>query len=267
MFTNFQSMRDQIARSNRKAATNRSKYPIQEQATLKEIWEYVPCNCIPSCTCKKFGCTHHWKLKDGICFDDFVQGYLRMFVYKIQIGSIISAVKNTSSLFNGVNSRVKKSVPVLCDLQKNWEVMSAYALNHNKSLICDDWDKIPIAKNWPSHIRNSNIYDVKKYCALLPDICMPYDTSSRAEVLRQFKTNRVYSYFDLLKALRFASIDVMTRELANINEFRQLDAPQEQLPFDPFKISLRKPGFDYGDSYEPSYRPISRILDKCFYRP
>lgn len=267
MFTDFELMRNQINESNRHAATNRSLYPIQEQATLKEIWEFVPCNCPPSCTCRKFGCTHHWKLKNGVSFDDFARGYLRMFVDRIQIESVIFAVKNSSSSINGVNSRVKNSVTILRDLQKNWDVMSTYAHNHNKSLFCDEWDNTPIAKYWPSHVRSSDIYDVKKYCVLLPDICMPYDTSSKNEVLRLFKKSGVHSYHDLLQALRFASIDVMTRELANINKFRQLDATEEQLPFNPYKISLVKPGFNYGKSYEPSYRPISRILDKCFYRP
>ncbi|MCX5855931.1 MAG: hypothetical protein NTZ24_15415 [Deltaproteobacteria bacterium] len=267
MFTDFQTMKDRITESNKHAADNENYYPIQEQATLKEIWEYVPSNCPPSCTCRKFGCTHHWKLKNNVRFDDFTRGFLRMFVYNRQHQSVISALKSSASSVIGVNPRVEGAVHVLRDLQKNWNVVSVHAQNHNKSLICDDWDKTPLAEYWSFRVRGSDIYEVKKYCVLLPDICMPYDTSSRNEVLRQFKKSRVHSYYDLLRALRFASIEVMARMSAALNQFRNLDAPQEKLPFDPYKITLRKPEFDYGKSYEPAYRPISRILDKCFYRP
>lgn len=144
-----------------------------------------------------------------------------------------------------------------------------YPLMHSTTikLFFDDWNKTPLAEHWRSHVRDFEIFDVKKYCILLPDICMPFDTNSRNEVLRQLKTSNVHSYYDLLHALRLASVDVITRERAGIHQFRQLDAPQERLHFDPCKISLRKSGFDYGKSYEPSSRPISRILDKCFYHP
>jgi len=46
-------MKEQMDHSNSQAARNRNLYPIQEQATQVEIWEYVPCTCDENCSCKK----------------------------------------------------------------------------------------------------------------------------------------------------------------------------------------------------------------------
>jgi hypothetical protein len=37
-----QWMKEQIDYSNRQAAKNRNLYPVQEQATQMDLWEYVP---------------------------------------------------------------------------------------------------------------------------------------------------------------------------------------------------------------------------------
>lgn len=85
-------MKAQIQISNEQAAINPNLYPIQEQATQLELWEYVPCTCEETCTCRKLGCTHHWKLKNNVRFDDFVNGFLRTFVNSNFHQSILDAL-------------------------------------------------------------------------------------------------------------------------------------------------------------------------------
>jgi len=62
-------------------------------------------------------------------------------------------------------------------------------------------------------------------------------------------------------------IDILESEDQSLPALRRLDAPQEQLPFDRASVSLRREGFDYRNAYAPAERPLSRIIDKCFYRP
>ncbi len=51
---------------------NKNLYPVQEQASLLEIWEYVPCECNEDCLCKFFDCSGHWKIKKGLTFFDIL---------------------------------------------------------------------------------------------------------------------------------------------------------------------------------------------------
>jgi hypothetical protein len=47
---------EKIDFSNSQAAKNPNFYPIQEQVTQTEIWEYGPCDCHESFSCNKLGC-------------------------------------------------------------------------------------------------------------------------------------------------------------------------------------------------------------------
>ena len=77
-------MRERIDESNKQAAKNRNKYPIQEHATRTELWEFIDCTC-NDCACKKhLGCDGHWKLKTNVRFDDFMFGLIRMFVDRVR---------------------------------------------------------------------------------------------------------------------------------------------------------------------------------------
>ena len=86
-------MKKQIDDSNRGASRNRNLYPIQEQATQKEIWEYVHCFCNTTCNCKKYGCTSHWKLKAGVTVDEFRFAFLRTFVDRCEHLNLLKALE------------------------------------------------------------------------------------------------------------------------------------------------------------------------------
>ena len=256
-------MKNQIIISNKQAAINRNLYPIQEQATQLDLWEYVPCTCDASCTCKKFGCTHHWKLKNNVRFEDFVYGFLRTFVDKHHHQSILDALegKNTGPL----STRAIGAFSVLRSLKPVWEEVSAQAAQHNKTLFCDDWANDFFKNRWSFSIRQS-IYKAKQYCILLPDICVPYDTSSRETLLDRFHLPE-NNYFRLLTELRMTFLKCMEENHLTIPSLRTLDSPQDQLPFDKKVISLACHGVDYGTAYLPKERQISIVLDKCFYQP
>lgn len=256
-------MKNQITISNKQAAINRNLYPIQEQATQLDLWEYVPCTCDTSCTCKKYCCTHHWKLKDGVRFEDFTYGFLRIFVDKHQHWNVIEALNGNPRV--ALNSRAIGAFTVLKSLKPMWEKMATNSSRHNKTLFCDDWGNNFFKDLWSFSVRNS-IYQAKQYCILLPDICIPYDAKSRELLIQQFSL-RNPTYYSLLSSMRHAFIECMKENHMTIPSLRTLDTPQDQVPFNKYKISLPVRGRDYGIAYLPKERQISIVLDKCFYQP
>jgi len=261
----FEDIRSRIAKSNIGGSQNPNKYPIQEQATLVEIWEYVSCECNDNCTCRKFGCTHHWTLKQNVIFGDILPAFLRMFVNKNQHRQIIAHMNDTTLTSDRLNKRVREVVPVLQDIRSNWRTLYSEVLNHKKTLVCDDWYTSFWKKEWNFSLSES-VYKAKRFCVLLPDIGIPYDSSSRPKITSCL-SNGVSTYFQMLKGLRSALIDIMERESQSLVNLRKLDSPHKQLPFNPSEISLPRNNFDYGNTYAPEERPISRIIDKSFYNP
>jgi hypothetical protein len=267
-------MKNQIDFSNSKAAKNRNKYPIQEQATQMEIWECVPCTCDAKCSCKKFGCTQHWKLKENVQFDEFLIGFLRTFVDKRLHQNVIDALtrENPSKL----NLRVKKAYPVLLPLKDEdiWKQLSTKASNHNKTLFCDGWAE-GFREDWSYSVRQTSIYEAKKFCILFPDICVPYDFKSRKELITQFQLWND-DYFAFLSKIRELFMKCMEKENSQfpLKSLRSLDSPgdnlnfpEDNLPFDRKFIASPRAGMDYGTDYLPKERQLSFVLDKCYYQP
>jgi hypothetical protein len=259
-----QWMKEHIDYSNRQAARNRNHYPVQEQATQVDLWEYVPCECDKSCTCRKYGCTHHWILKKGLSFEEFRDGFLRMFVDKNQHQSVINAlnIKGPDTL----NSRVIKAFHVLQNIQTSWREIAVRAGTHNKTLFCDDWLPASFRDQWSFRVEGTSIYLAKQYCVLFPDICVPYDIASRSKMIEHFDFSGA-DYTEFLTSVREAFLKCMNGHTLTIPALRRLDNPQDPLPFNPSLISLPRPGVDYGTVYTPAERTISIVLDKCFYQP
>jgi len=257
-------MKQKIEWSNLQAIKNCNLYPIQEQATLKELWEYVPCTCDSGCTCKRFGCTHHWKLKKNIDYDEFVIGLLRMFVNRNQHNPVINSLKGTH--LKKLNTRAEGAFEVLKSLKNTWTQISNEASRYNKTLFCDDWLENDVLKaRWAFPTKGTTIYEAKQNCILFPDICVPYDTKSLEKLNKAFKI-RGADYFELLKTLRQHFLKCMEDNHFNIPTMRILESPQSVLPFNRNLISLSRQDFDYGPDYSPE-RPISIIIDKCYYQP
>ena len=258
-----QWMWKQIAYSNQQAAKNRNFYPIQEQATQMDLWEYVPCNCDENCTCRKHGCTHHWKLKSGIRFEEFRDGFLRMFVDSNHHHWVIAFLNGKRQ--EGINMRALGALRVLLKLKESWQDISEKASEHNKTLFCDDWLPASFHDSMSFPVGTS-IYFAKRYCVLFPDIGVPYDTASRI-IMSEHLDLRDVNYVEFLTRVREAFLKCMNEHALTIPALRRLDDPQGQLPFDPSLISLPHGGMDYGTIYTPAERTISIVLDKCFYQP
>ncbi len=259
-----QWMKQQIDYSNQQAEKNRNSYPVQEQATQMDLWEYVPCDCDESCTCRQHGCTHHWVLRKGIRFEEFRDGFLRIFVDKQHHQPVIDALN-----FKGpgaLNTRVIEAFHVLRKIHNSWPEISERASEHNKTLFCDDWLPASFRDRWSFPVKGTSIYLAKQYCVLFPDICVPYDTASRVKMIEHLDSVSA-DYAEFLTSIREAFLKCMNGHAFTVPALRRLDNPKSQLPFNPSLISLPRQGIDYGIAYEPEERTISIVLDKCFYQP
>jgi hypothetical protein len=265
-------MKKQIDFSNSKAAKNRNKYPIQEQATQMEIWELVPCTCDAKCPCKKFGCTHHWKLKETVCFEDFLNGFLRTFVYKNLHKSLINALEKKDP--SKLHPRVSEAYHVLKSLKDKdvWKVLSEKAATHNKTLFCNEWAG-NFREDWAFSVGQTSVYEAKKNCLLFPDICVPYDINSRRKLNSRYQLTDD-DYFTFLSKIRASFMKCMEEERMTLQSLRCLDSPgdnlnfpEDNLPFDKKLITLPRAGLDYGTDYLPKERQLSFVLDKCYYQP
>jgi hypothetical protein len=257
-------MKKQIDYSNRQAAKNRNHYPVQEQATQMELWEYIPCGCDASCTCKKNGCTHHWKLKKGVSFEEFRDGFFRMFVDRNHHQPIIEALTGKGQ--DGLNTRAIGAFHVLRRIRNIWTEISGKASEHNKTLFCDSWLPESFRDRWSFPVEGTSIYLAKQYCVLFPDICIPYDTASRVKMIEHIDSSGA-DYAEFLTGFREAFLKCINEHKLTVPALRRFDAPQGRLPYDPSLISLPRPGMDYGTAYTPAEHSISLVLDKCFYQP
>jgi len=263
---NFDVARENIINSNINATRNRNLYPIQEQATLREVWDRIPCNCSSDCACKKYGCTYHWILKENIDFNQLLPAFIRMFTDKGLHRRLLNWVKNGTVDPSEIPNRARGVLSVLLDMKYNWTKLHEKAIRHNKTLICDHWYNDFWRKQWNFSIQGTSIYKAKQFCILLPDIGVPYDNNSRKKILMEFKASDMM-YFEILKTLRNYITHSLDSEKKTLSDFRKLDKPQDQLPFKAPLISLRNDNIIYGNSYIPIERPITRIIDKYFYLP
>ena len=263
----FDEIRKRIDESNRNAATNnRNLYPIQEQATLTEIWEYVNFNCDPLCACNHYNRTKQWKLRNGLVFEDIISAYLRMFVDSRRHQSITDIVGQENVDYSKLPQRIKGAVESLFYLKDNWGRLYEKASINMKTLLCDDWCD-EFWKNEFNFPISDSVYKAKRYSILLPNICIPYDNASRNKIKSFLGISNSSTYFEMLQKLRKSVIEILDNQKSDLATFQKLDDPLKIINFEHDKIALRRDDTNYGDYYLPSERPISRIIDKMFYKP
>lgn len=266
---NIKDFKKKISESNENAAKNPNLYPIQEQATLMEIWEYTLCECPGECTCKRFGCTQHYRLKKGMTNDDVLRAFLRMFVNKNHHERLKKCInKNDHTIELSPRVKMAKEAFECYIIKKKIDLLATHT---NMTLLCD-WDVVNrellemFKKIWGFSVSIS-VYYSKINCILFPDICIPYDSASREKIKSCLNIKSSIAYFDMLIRLRSWIINLLESWDQPLSELRKVDRPQEKVPFEKNKISLRREDFDYGDIYFPEERPLSRIIDKFFYKP
>jgi hypothetical protein len=189
-----------------------------------------------------------------------------MFVDKGLHQRLKSWINGTLPVPDTVPPRARGALAVMNKLQDAWDELYEEALNHNKTLICKDWYNDYWKNHWNFDPVEASVYTAKLFCILLPDLGIPFDNASRNQILSCFDNNPS-SYFQLLGDLRRQIIILLEKEHKTLAALRKLDSPQQQVPFEPNSISFLRRNFDYGTSYSPDTRPISRIVDKYFYRP
>ena len=264
-------IRQIIRRSNEISFTrNRNRYTVQEQATLAELWERVPCTCDDDCTCKKFGCTFHWKIREGFTFTDILPGYLRMFVDRGVHGLLVelleAQIPDLSRLSPRYRAGDKGAYDVLAWCRDIWNMIYPEAVTYNHTLLCDDWAPPFWRERWQFPIR-APVYKAKMMSLLVPDTAIPYDTASLTAIRNAFKLSPDDQYYVFLRHLRQYCIDVLNEGDIGLNDFRRLDAPGDTGTFHMELITRPQPGFSYGKGFLPPERPISRVVDKIFYQP
>lgn len=263
----FDEIRTRIDESNRNAiVNNRNLYPIQEQATLLEVWENVNYVCNDSCCCNKYNRNMQWKLKNELVFDDIIGAYLRMFVDSRKHKNIIDILKQDNIECYKLPKRIRGAVESLIYLRDNWDRLYNKASSNMKNLLCDDW----CDEFWKDEFNfpiSESVYKAKQYSILLPNICIPYDNASRNKIKKFLGISNKSTYYELLKKLRLKVIEIIDNEKSELTTFQRLDKPSKAISFDDSKISLKRIDINYGKDYVPLERPISRIIDKMFYKP
>jgi hypothetical protein len=265
--TTLDEIRKAIRTSNEVSFTrNRNQYTVQEQATLAELWERIPCTCDDDCTCRKFGCTFHWRIREGLTFKDILPGYLRMFVDKRAHGLLVELLEAQAPDLSRLPSRFKGAYDVLAWCRDVWDMIYPEAVAYNHTLLCDDWAPSFWRERWQFPI-GPPVYKAKMMSLLVPDTAVPYDTASLTAIRDAFQLSPNEQYNILLKRLRQYCIVTLDEGGIGLDGFRRLDAPGESGTFHTDLITRPKAGFVYGTGFLPPERPLSRVVDKIFYQP
>lgn len=245
---------------------NRNRYTVQEQATLAELWERIPCTCDDDCTCRKFGCTFHWRIREGLTFTDILPGYLRMFVDKRAHDLLVELLEAQAPDLSRLPPRYKGAYDVLAWCRDVWDTIYPEAVAYNHTLLCNDWAPPFWQERWQFPI-GAPVYKAKMMSLLVPDTAVPYDTNSLARMREAFQLSPYVQYNTLLNRLRQYCIVILDEGGIDLNDFRRLDAPGECGTFHAGLITLPKSGFVYETGFLPPERPLSRVVDKIFYQP
>jgi hypothetical protein len=113
---------------------------------------------------------------------------------------------------------------------------------HNKCGLCEDAH--------PFKISVGNLYQAKMWSQLFYDSLVPFDTASRASIMRNGYTDPFKSYIGMKKELFRDLKTFASRHSMDIAELRGLDTPR-RVTNDLHPIA--------------NGQPLSRIMDKIFY--
>ncbi len=263
MLNSLHKIKERIDDSNKAAAGNRSRYPIQEQVTLIELWEQLDCECAPECFCKKHGCTFHWKIKPNLNADEAINGFVRTYI----------DVEKHDTFFRCLNEnytpppRIKEAVAIAKDLKNNWDTYYLNALKSKSCILCDNNASIYWLNRFRALNIDMSIYHFKMLSILLPDIAIPFDVKSRALIKKELGLGQADQYSVMIWRLQGLFQSVIEKTNSKVDDLRVLDEPGVYFDFARQDVRLGKPGYNYAKGFLPLERPFCRVLDKVFYRP
>lgn len=228
-----------IAASNRQSAGKSQRYVIHESAVIRSDYDFVACDCPPICWCRKHACAGHFVLK-AITFEHFLDSYALLWLPPQARNGVKSAVLEGTP-FDG---RPRNSVAFLRELRENWPGRLSQARAYRKTGLCDG--------GVPEGIGVSNLYEAKIWSQLFYDSLIPFDTAARGRMVRAGYTNPL-AYYSRTNQEMFADLRTLAHDLnLDLPGIRALDTPWNDVP---------------GLAVLPYGQPLSRILDKIFYKP
>lgn len=233
-------IRQRIVDSNRRSAGGRAKYVYGEASAICSDYELVACGCRDDCWCKRHACAGHYRLKE-ITFQAFLSTYLNLWIPPNSRQCVERAVLD-GFLFKG---RQKAAVEPLRNLRANWQSTLDGVQRYGGCGLCDS--AIPLVA-----ARVTNLYEAKMWSQLFYDSIVPFDTKSRAAMKRAGYSSPAQDFLAMNREL-FADI----RKLSDthgltIPDLSRLDTPGA------VNRQLREPA---------GGQPLSRVVDKIFYRP
>jgi len=189
-----------------------------------------------------------------------------MFVNKPRHSCLLDLLNSQSPDLTQLISRNKGAYHILEQCRDTWDEIYPEAVANNRTILCDDWASPYWHEQWQFNIKTT-IFKAKMMSLLMPDTAIPYDTTSRKTLQQSFHLSQDVDYFNLLRNLRKYCINLLETNDLSLEEFRSLDAPGIHGIFFPYMITLPRPGFTYGNQFSPKERPLSRVVDKIYFKP
>lgn len=185
-------------------------------------------------------CAGHYRLKE-ITWETFLDTYLKLWIPPQSRNGVKGAVLH-GVMFNG---RQKNSVEPLRRLRANWPSVLGQVRAYDCCGLCGS--DVPLVP-----ARMESLYVAKMWSQLFYDSIVPFDTKSKAEIKRAGYPDPAQNFVAMNKEL-FADV----RKLSDSHHLgvlglRCLDRPDKVDP------QLEQP---------EGGQPLSRVIDKIFYRP
>lgn len=254
----------QIAESNASSAASGAKYIVQEHATLRLLYE-------------QDGTTGIWRLRESVMADQFIGGFLRMYVNPRFHAQVLQALDGSA---NAVHPRAQGAAAVL-----HWFIANRARTNELLNLAkagsatllepIATWPTEPAWQSILEHRLAGSIYWAKLACALLPDLGVAYDNASRLKWCRHLHLPQSATIGDFLSAVSAFAHALLRASGQSLLELRHWDRPDlagkaAGLVIDRWSVALPDllpPDTGWPITWAPLAMPIGRVLDKLYYNP
>jgi len=233
------ALRKAIRSSNMNSMKGTQEYVVSENKAILTDYEFVDCGCAEDCWCKSHGCTGHYVIRE-MTFERFLETYVHLWVPPRARNNVRRAVLEGRP-FNG---RQRNAVGPLQWLMQNWKATLNWARQHRKCGLCDC--------GVPRVGRVNYLYEAKIWSQLFYDSLAPFDSSSRSRIKRAGYTDPIRDYARMNRELFEDLRRLASRANLGVPALRGLDAPSLVVPN---LVPVR------------TGQPLSRVLDKIFYRP
>lgn len=236
-YFNGDQLSSMLRASNYWASKNRNRYPEKIENAIKELYEWVDCQCDENCECKEHGCKKHLVRKGDIDFERHYHHFLNCYVDRRAHEAVRKGRKS---------GRGYRAIEATNIIQSKWDLGFSFS-KMNKSLLCTDWSYgayLELSKNFKPG--SENIYLSKWMTLLSMGTYVAYDNGSISLLMRDY--NKPNTYYELLRCIRSELIIHLKKNKKSIMDFCLYDNPNEF----------------YKNIPANSFRPIGNIIDKLY---